>query len=379
MTSKTITCDGAIKRIGTIALALFFILACLARLFGQTPAPQVQAPEIRVAVTILPPMVMEQNGSLTGFSIDLWNAIATRLKVKTRYQLSPDGRAVEETLRSKNADLTPSATITSGRDEVFDFSYPIFQTGLQIMVRGTGATQRTASRVTPVLDMLRLLFSRTTIEWIGVGVLLVLIPAHVVWLLERRHEDGIISNQHYFPGIFQACFWGLSSLISQSEGPPRQWVARALSIFWMFASVVFVASYTAELTTTLTVEQIRGAIEGPADLPGKQVATIANSTAADYLRKQQIQAQEFPPNQMLKALLDKKVDAVVAPAPMLLYYAAHEGKGRVRVVGPEFERAQVAIAMQLDSPLRKKINRALVALRENGTYQQIYDKWFGGS
>jgi polar amino acid transport system substrate-binding protein len=379
MTSKTMTCDGTIKRIGTIALAFFFILACLAPLFGQTPAPRVEAPEIRVAVTIFPPMVMEQNGSLTGFSIDLWNAIATRLKVKTSYQLSPDGRAVEETLRSKNADLTPSATITSARDEVFDFSYPIFETGLQIMVRGTGATQRTAGRVTPVMDMLRLLFSRTTIEWIGVGVLLVLIPAHVLWLLERRHEDGIISNRNYFPGIFQACFWGLSSLTSQSEGPPRQWVARALSIFWMFASVVFVASYTAELTTTLTVEQIRGAIEGPADLPGKQVATIANSPAADYLRKQQIQAQEFPPNQMLKALLDKKVDAVVAPAPMLLYYAAHEGKGRVRVVGPEFERGQVAIAMQLDSPLRKKINRALVALRENGTYQQIYDKWFGGS
>ena len=65
-------------------------------------------------------------------------------------------------------------------------------------------------------------------------------------------------------------------------------------------------------------------------------------------------------------------------AALLLYYAAHEGKGRVKLVGPEFDRAQVAIAMQLDSPLRKKINRALVALRENGTYQQIYDKWFGG-
>jgi len=30
--------------------------------------------------------------------------------------------------------------------------------------------------------------------------------------------------------------------------------------------------------------------------------------------------------------------------------------------------------VQLDSPLRRKINLALIALRENGTYQQIYDK-----
>lgn len=278
-------------------------------------------------------------------------------------------------MRSKSADLTPAITITSVRDAEFDFSYPTLETGLRIMVRETGVTVRTPR---PVLAMLRLLFSRTTLEWFGVALLLVLIPAHVVWLLERRHQGGIISSQNYFPGIFQGCFWGLSTLTSQAEGMPRQWLARILSIFWMFASVVFIASYTAQLTTTLTVEQILGAIEGPSDLPGKQVGTIANSVASDYLRGQNAQVHEFPPDQMFKALLDKKVDAVVAPGPLLLYYAAHEGKGRVRVVGTEFDRRPVAIEMQLNSPLRRKIDRALVALRENGTYQQIYDTWFGG-
>jgi polar amino acid transport system substrate-binding protein len=364
-------------KIGTIALASFVMLGFLVPLSAQVPAQRGDGPEVRVAVNVVPPMVMEQNGALTGFSVDLWNAIATRLKVKTNYQMMPDGSAVEQALRSKSADLTPSATITLARDEAFDFSYPIFETGLQVMVPETGATQVTASRLTPVWDMLRLLFSRTTIEWIVVGLLLVLIPAHLVWSLERRHENGIISSRSYFPGIFQACFWGLSSLTSQSEGPPRQWLARSLSIFWMFASVVFIASYTAQLTTTLTVEQIRGVVEGPGDLPGKQVATMTNSPATNLLRGLNADVQEFPPNQIYKALLDKKVDAVVAPSPLLLYYAAHEGKGRVRVVGSEFDRGQVAIAMQLDSPLRKKVNGALIALRENGTYQQIYDKWFG--
>jgi len=113
-------------------------------------------------------------------------------------------------------------------------------------------------------------------------------------------------------------------------------------------------------------------------LPGKQVATIAHSTAADYLREQNAQVLEFQTtDQMFKALLDKKVDAVVSVAPLLLYYAAHEGKGRVKAVGPEFNTAPAAIMVQLDSPLRRKINLALIALRENGTYQRIYDKWFG--
>jgi len=140
--------------------------------------------------------------------------------------------------------------------------------------------------------------------------------------------------------------------------------------------VVFIASYTAQLTTTLTVEQILGSVEGPGDLPGKQVATLANSIAADYLREQKAQVQELSPEQMFKALLDKKVDAVVAPSPLLLYYGAHEGKRRVKIVGPVFNSKPVAIELQLDSPLRKKIDGALIALREDGTYQQIYDKWF---
>ena len=362
-----------------LAVAMFGA-ALAAPAYSQTassPAASAQGetPELRVAAFVAPPGVMEQNGTLTGFSIDLWNAIAARLKVKTSYQIVPDVSHLEEALRSKNADLTLGLFITSARDEDFDFSIPILQTGLQIMVRDTGEKAQTAS---PVWDMLRLLFSRTTIVWLGIALLLVLIPAHLVWLFERRRPNGIVSSPNYFPGIFEAFFWAISTLTGSPEAMPHQWVARTFAIFWIFAGVVFVAFYTAQLTTTLTVEQIRGAIEGPGDLPGKQVATIAGSTAADYLRAQNAQVQEFATtDQVYKALLDKKVDAVVLPAPVLLYYAAHEGKGRVKTVGPEFNTAPAAIMVQLDSPLRRKINLALIALRENGTYQQIYDKWFG--
>ena len=354
--------------------------AMAASAYSQTVSPsvaslQAETPELRVAAIIAPPGVMEQNGTLTGFSIDLWNAIAARLKLKTSYQIVPDVSHLEEALRSKSADLALSLFITSARDEVFDFSIPTLQAGLQVMVRDTGQTAQTTS---PVWDMLRLLFSRTTIAWLGIALLLVLIPAHLVWLFERRRPNGIISSPNYFPGIFEAFFWAISTLTGSPEGMPHQWVARTFAIFWIFAGVVFVAFYTAQLTTTLTVEQIRGAIEGPGDLPGKQVATLAGSTAADYLLAQNAEVLEFATtDQVYKALLDKKVDAVVLPAPILLYYAAHEGRGRVKAVGPEFNTAPAAIMVQLDSPLRRKINLALIALRENGTYQQIYDKWFG--
>jgi hypothetical protein len=113
-------------------------------------------------------------------------------------------------------------------------------------------------------------------------------------------------------------------------------------------------------------------------LPGKQVATLARSAAVDYLRQRNAQVQEFPtPDEMFEAFLNKKVDAVVFGMQVLLYYAAHEGKGRVKLVGSQFDNAPIAIMFQLNSPLRRKVDGALLALRGKGVYQQLYDKWFG--
>src|SRR5262249_18724312 len=127
-----------------------------------------------------------------------------------------------------------------------------------------------------------------------------------------------------------------------------------------------------------TVQQIQGTINGPDDLPGKRVGTIAKTTAADYLHQHYEQVQEFQQfDDMFQALLDKRIEAAVFGAPVLLYYASHEGQGRVKVVGPQFEMATVGFTFPINSPLRRSVNSAILKLRENGTYQQLYSKWFG--
>ena len=331
--------------------------------------------ELNVAVAVVPPFVMEQNGSLTGFSIDLWGAIAARINVKTNFKTMPDAASLLDAMLSKRVDIIAApVVITAARDEQIDFSLPIMQAGLQVMVRDTGET----AAQTPLEGLLELLFSKTTLLWLGIALVLVLIPAHLVWVFERRREDGILNHRSYIPGIFEAIYWAISCLTAQAETMPHQWLARAFSVFWMFAGVVFVAFYTAQLTTTLTVRQIQGSISGPEDLPGKQVATIANTTAADYLRAHNIQAHEFQQlSPMLQALQSKNVDAVLFTSPVLLYYAAHEGKGLVKLVGPEINVSPIALGFQLESPLRRKVNGALLTLRENGTYQRLYATWFG--
>jgi polar amino acid transport system substrate-binding protein len=61
---------------------------------------------------------------------------------------------------------------------------------------------------------------------------------------------------------------------------------------------------------------------------------------------------------------------------VLLYYAANEGKGRVAMFGPLFHTENYGLVFPPNSQLRQRVNDALLALREDGTYQQLYDKWF---
>jgi polar amino acid transport system substrate-binding protein len=116
---------------------------------------------------------------------------------KLEYQLVPDVRALLEALRKQEADLGVSAvSITSDRQKDFDFSQPILNGGLQIMVRGT--SEGVGSN--PLSDLFRLFFSWTLLDWLGIALLLILLPAHLVWLLECRHENGIVPTRKYFPG-----------------------------------------------------------------------------------------------------------------------------------------------------------------------------------
>ena len=48
----------------------------------------------------------------------------------------------------------------------------------------------------------------------------------------------------------------------------------------------------------------------------------------------------------------------------------------LQVVGPIFRPEKYGIAVSAGSPLRKQINEALLAMYANGSYEDIYRKWF---
>jgi polar amino acid transport system substrate-binding protein len=113
---------------------------------------------------------MNEKGELTGFSIELWNAIAARLNVKSTYRMAAEPADLYADMRAKRIDLVASPVfITSERDEEFDFSHPVMETGLGIMVLEAPTV---GSADHPLRDLLKIFLSPTILVWLGVGLLL---------------------------------------------------------------------------------------------------------------------------------------------------------------------------------------------------------------
>ncbi|WP_414572985.1 transporter substrate-binding domain-containing protein [Nostoc sp. CCY 9925] len=353
--------------IGLVGTILAFLLIASP---GFTQQPQTQQ-SLSVATRVIPPFVVQDKDELSGFSIDLWRSIAKEMGVESKFIQYPTVSELLAAIQENKAKLGIAAiSITAEREQNFDFSLPIFAGGLQILVRNP------ENNNSGFPNIFQLFFSPSLLQVIGIALVLIAVAAHIIWLSERNHKEGMVP-QSYFPGIFKACWWAAATLATQADEMPKGVVGRLVGIVWMFIGVLFAAYFTASATTSLTVQQLQGDIKSIDDLPGKIVATTAGSTAAAYLREHHISVLQVPKiEQAYNALMTKKADAVVFDAPVLLYYAANEGKGKVQVVGSTLREESYGIVLPNNSPYRKPINRALLNLKENGTYQSLYDKWF---
>jgi len=353
------------------------LVAIVVGLCGGAPAlaPPAAAQErtVTVAVYQMPPFVIDNGGDWTGFTIELWEQIAQRLGWKTNYITVSDVKGQQQAVADGKADIAAGGlSITAERAQRFDFSQPILDAGLQILVPRNDHTDNTPG----LRSFLGLLWSKTMLFWLAGAALVALIPAHIMWLIERRHPDSMVTKS-YFPGIFQAFAWGFGSLAAAAPGSPQHWVGRSLAILWGFAGIIFVALYTANLTANLTVEQIESRITGPDDLFGKSVVTVPNTTSADYLQSMGIGFTSKPTIEDCYQALKEGQDAVVFDAPVLRYYVTHQGVGTAEIAGPMFHDEDYGLLFRLGSDLRKPVDGALLAIREDGTYQTIYRKWFG--
>jgi len=122
-------------------------------------------------------------------------------------------------------------------------------------------------------------------------------------------------------------------------------------------------------------------IKGIRDLNGKVVAVKSGTGSVEYAKAniKSKNLRQFPNiDSAYMELGTNRADAVLHDTPNILYFIHTAGKGRFKAVGDSIEAQQYGIAFPKGSDdLREKVNGALKTLKENGTYNTLYKKWFG--
>ena len=331
---------------------------------------------LRVAARTLPPFVIYENRAYSGFEVALVRLIGARLGMQVEiYAVDTVAKQIDDITRGVARLGLGGVAITGPREEVVDFSLPVLDTGLTVMTP-TDASEGIGDRI---LAFLRAIAS-SDLPWLlivfGVAVL---VSAHLIWWLERHHNPDFAVP--YRRGIWDSFYWSVvtMSTVGYGDKVARGGLGRVFALVWIALGTLVFASFTAAIAASLAVNELRGEISGPTDLPGHRVAAVSGSAGETYmvaLGVGPVLVEEIDEAYDLMAMGD--VEAIVFDAPVLRFHAAREGAGAVTTVGPLFEKVQYGMMLgEEDTDLRERINLVLLELIESGVYRQVHDRWFG--
>lgn len=361
-----------------IRTLLFTALGLSAPLHAQQQLPtaatqaieQQQAP-LKVGVTVVPPFVMQtQDGRWEGISIDLWQDIAKGLN--REYEILPmKFSALLDAVENGDVDVAVGAlTMTAERDTQFDFTHPFYQTGLSIAV--------------PEVPSHNLLASfKAFVSWQFLSVVLalaalLLAAGFLLWLAERR------KNAEQFGGTaaqgIAASFWWAAvtmTTVGYGDKAPTSFVGRLIGVVWMFAGMIMVASFTAAITTSLTVNNLRTGIQSVNDLPGKLIATIPDTASQRYLEDGHIRYQTYPDlTSAMESVINGETDAIVYDRALLQYRNLQLGQKLVVLPGI-FAKQLYALALPNGSPLRAQISQEVLRVTEDSSWSDMQATYLG--
>lgn len=116
------------------------------------------------------------------------------------------------------------------------------------------------------------------------------------------------------------------------------------------------------------------------DLKGKFIAVQIGTTGSIEANKiEGATVKEFNTNnESFLELKNKGVDAVINDRPVNDYFLTNGGADYAKAVGePKDAESYGFAASKKNQELVNKMNKALEALKKNGEYDKIYEKWFG--
>ncbi|XP_057469015.1 glutamate receptor 3.3-like [Actinidia eriantha] len=315
-----------------------------------------------------------------GFCIDVFTAAVSLLPYAVPYQFIPYGNGKENPSYTELVRLVTTGffdgvvgdiAIVTNRTKIVDFTQPYVASGLVVVApfrklnTGAWAFLRPFSL---------LMWGVTAAFFIVVGI--------VVWILEHRMNDefrGPPKQQ-----LITILWFSLSTMFFSHRENTVSTLGRMVLLIWLFVVLIINSSYTASLTSILTVQQLSSPIKGVETLKtsDEPIGYQVGSFVENYLIKEiGIPKSRLvalgSPEEYATALQHgpKKggVGAVVDERPYVELFLSSQCK--FRIVGQDFTKGGWGFAFPRDSPLAVDMSTAILALSENGDLQRIYDKW----
>lgn len=354
-----------------LTLTVLVGLCAMASSRAQQAPPPTQ-PGLRVGVYVSPPFVMKQDGRYTGMAIELWEKIAAELGLRFSYEQVPTLRQLVDATASGNLDVAvTNLSITESRADRIDFTHPWYDAGLRIMVnkdQGTGFWD--------VIAGLRQSGHLQAYAWLALVIVLATI---LLTLFDRRFDRDF--PRTWREGIAES-FYTVMSVATSGRPPSRKnlfgWIGRIWQALWLVCGVAVLAYVTSSVTSVMTTLSLSNQISSLVDLRDKTVGVFTGSVAEEYAHENGFTERSYRDiDEAVTALLDKKVAAVIADAPVLEYYALGRADLPLSVIGPIFKPDKYGFGRPRGSNLSRPVTVAIIGTRESGELEELRTKYFG--
>ena len=328
---------------------------------------------LRVGVFDAPPFAMRnEDGSWEGLSIELWQEIARHRGWAYELRAYDSVASLVKAVGAGEVDVAPAIASSRALEVTLDLTHSYYPSGSGIAVPAPRSGLQW-------MGIFRQLLSWELARVITVLLLLWLTAGAIVWLFERR-ENSSVFGERPVSGLGNGIWWAAVTMTTVGYGDksPRSLGGRVVAVVWMLASLVLIASLTATLTTSLTLEGLSGKVQGVEDLPRVRVGATAGSRSLESLVDRGIAATPVGnEREGLEAVVDGRLDAFVFNVLVLRYLARTEFSGPVRVLPGTFGRYFVKMALPTGSPLREPLDRTLLEITGSIDWDRRVERYLG--
>ena len=328
-----------------------------------------EKPDFVIGVEVYPPFtIRDSQGNWSGIAVDLWRLVAEKMSVSyVFHELTRDKKF--DSLLESVVDLQIGKVIPKHiHDKSIDFSVAYQSTGLGVLMREPSGT---------IIDVFSALSNKLFLFTFFSLVGLIILSGTIIWISERKENSG-----HYAlsprQGIASGVWWSIVTLTTVGYGDksPTTFFGRTWAVILMVGSLFLLSTFTASLTSALTVKNIKVDIVNVEDLSRSKIGVLRRGAAADFLKLRTLPYVPFENHlDALTALKENGIDLILGEKVVLQYILSKLDQQGTIILPLSFEEEFHAFALRDGFEFRKSINQAILSVISSSEWQSILAKY----